>query len=54
MPQAFVAGEGMAIFDTSSDLVEALADFIAAYYVLGVNKADNMSTAFRFSCRTKF
>ena len=41
--QAFVAGEGIGIFETSSDLVEALVDLIAAYYVFDVNYADNMS-----------
>ena len=43
MSQAFVAGEGIGIFETSSDLVEALVDLIAAYYVFDVNYADNMS-----------
>ena len=41
--QTFVAGEGIGIFETSSDLVEALVDLIAAYYVFDVNYADNMS-----------
>lgn len=36
--QVFVAGEDTAVFETGTDLIEALVDLIAAYYVFDACK----------------
>ena len=41
--QTYVAGEDSGIFETSTDLVEALVDVICAYYVFDVSYPDSMS-----------
>lgn len=41
--QVFVSGEDRSFFETNSDLIMALVDVIAAYYVFDVSYSDSKS-----------